>query len=388
MADRIFWWSILAACLIGHLGIHVAIYNRLNGFGIRRRVLKAIEYGFAFTTLLIPLAMAWVFRDALTDLVLGRPENLPIPAILMSYGMACLLCWIVFGLPWLAWRPILGLEWVKTQRDIEVVDIRNHVDHTLPLTNKCRFAEQMPLNQIFELSIEQIQLPVAGLPAKLDGYRLAQFSDVHLTGHIHRDFCKYVVERATEWQPNLMALSGDIIDSHHCVDWLTDIFSGARATDGCYFILGNHDTRIASPDETRAAMSSAGWIDVGQEPTTKRLADVESEIIGNESPWFPVANIPRQSSAFRLLLSHSPDQFPWARKHNVHLMLAGHTHGGQGRLPLVGPILSPSFHGSRWASGDFYKPPTTLHVSRGVCGTHLLRINCRPQLSLLTLRSA
>jgi predicted MPP superfamily phosphohydrolase len=68
-------------------------------------------------------------------------------------------------------------------------------------------------------------------------------------------------------------------------------------------------------------------------------------------------------------------------------MLAGHTHGGQGRLPLLGPLISPSFHGSRYASGDFFKPPTTMHVTRGLSGTHLLRINCRPELSLLTLRA-
>ena len=68
-------------------------------------------------------------------------------------------------------------------------------------------------------------------------------------------------------------------------------------------------------------------------------------------------------------------------------MLAGHTHGGQGRLPLAGPVLSPSFHGSRYASGDFYKAPTTMHVTRGIGGVHLMRINCRPELSLLTLRA-
>jgi hypothetical protein len=67
-------------------------------------------------------------------------------------------------------------------------------------------------------------------------------------------------------------------------------------------------------------------------------------------------------------------------------MLAGHTHGGQGRLPLVGPLLSPSLHGSRYASGDFFRPPTTMHVTRGLSGIHLMRINCRPELSLLTLR--
>ena len=87
------------------------------------------------------------------------------------------------------------------------------------------------------------------------------------------------------------------------------------------------------------------------------------------------------------MLSHSPDQIRWARNHNIQLMLAGHTHGGQGRLPLLGPILSPSLYGSRFASGQFYHDPTTMHVTRGLGGTRLLRLNCPPELSLLTLRS-
>ncbi len=388
MANQMIWWMILAACLVGHFGIHIAIYNRLNGLGIPRRILKTIEYAFALTTILIPILVAGVYSDVMMDLLQGRPAKMPIPNTLMYYGSVCLLSWIVFGLPWLAWRPIFGLEWVKTNRQIEIVDVNQSVDHPLALTTKCRIAARLPMNQFYELSIEKIDLPVHGLPSALDGYRIAQFSDIHLTGHIHGDFTKYVVQRATDWQPNLMALSGDIVDSAACIAWIDDIFSAAQATDGCYFILGNHDKRISHPDETRLAMAAAGWIDVGSQPVNTTLASVASQIVGNEQPWFPAATIDDEAADFRLMISHSCDQLGWARRHNVHLMLAGHTHGGQGRLPIVGPILSPSLHGSRWASGDFYKPPTTLHVSRGLSGTHLMRINCRPQLSLLSLRVA
>jgi predicted MPP superfamily phosphohydrolase len=388
MADRVYWWIIVSACVIGHFGIHIAIYNRLNGFGVRRRPLKQVEYVFAATAILLPIVITLVFTDVLLDLVQGRPNALPIPATLVFYGSACLFAWILLGLPWLAWRPLFGLEWVKTTREIEVVNVPSVTDNPLPLTPKCKVASRLPLNQMFDLSIETIHLPVVGLPADLSGYRIAHFSDVHLTGHVHADFTKYVIERSTAWRPDLMTLSGDIIDSQHCVNWIDDIFSPAKATDGCFFILGNHDKRIPDPNETRLAMASAGWIDVGKQPVNAKLSGVHSQIVGNEMPWFPVADIDTVPPDFRLLLSHSPDQYPWARKHNVHLMLAGHTHGGQGRLPLGGPVLSPSFHGSRWSSGDFYKPPTTLHVSRGLGGTHLLRINCRPQLSLLTLQQA
>ena len=134
-------------------------------------------------------------------------------------------------------------------------------------------------------------------------------------------------------------------------------------------------------------MDRAGWIDLGSQARRCELGGVPCQVIGNEYPWFERPTIESCDAEFRLLLSHSPDQFTWARRHGIELMLAGHTHGGQGRLPLAGPVLSPSLHGSRYASGDFYRAPTTMHVTRGIGGVHLLRINCRPELSVLTLRA-
>ena len=71
--------------------------------------------------------------------------------------------------------------------------------------------------------------------------------------------------------------------------------------------------------------------------------------------------------------------------HDVDLMLAGHLHGGQIRLPWIGPILSPSRQGVRYASGVFQSPPTTLHVSRGLSGELPIRLNCPPEVTELVL---
>ena len=68
-------------------------------------------------------------------------------------------------------------------------------------------------------------------------------------------------------------------------------------------------------------------------------------------------------------------------------MLAGHTHGGQVRLPWIGAIVAPSRHGVRYASGTFFEPPTVMHVSRGLSAEKPLRWNCAPELTKLTLRS-
>lgn len=382
------WWIIALAVLIGHFGLNVAIYNRLNALGLPRKTIKRLVKLFFAFTVLAPPAVLIVYFDVVIDVLHGRGLELPIPIMLSAYSWICLSAWLVLGIPWLMWRPLFGLEWIDAPRHVEIVDVEFAVDKPLALTRACQFESRLPLNQIFELSIEQIELPVAGLPQPLDGYRIAHLSDIHLTGDVRPEFTRYAVDRATHWQPDFMALTGDIIDKQSCIDWLPDIFSAADARDGCFYVLGNHDTRVVDSRQTREAMDRAGWTDLGSRALCKELATVPSLVIGNEHPWFqrPVLG-QHDEPSFRLLLSHSPDQLAWARQHNVTLMLAGHTHGGQGRLPLAGPILSPSLHGSRYASGDFFRSPTTMHVTRGLCGKHLLRINCRPQLSLLTLRS-
>jgi uncharacterized protein len=89
----------------------------------------------------------------------------------------------------------------------------------------------------------------------------------------------------------------------------------------------------------------------------------------------------------RLLLSHTPDEIEWARDAGVDLMLAGHNHGGQVVLPLIGPVYSPSRYGTRYAGGSFWREPTLLHISRGVSGRHPLRWNCRPEVIRIVLRA-
>jgi predicted MPP superfamily phosphohydrolase len=88
----------------------------------------------------------------------------------------------------------------------------------------------------------------------------------------------------------------------------------------------------------------------------------------------------------RLLLSHSPDQYAWARTYGFDLMLAGHNHGGQIVFPLLGPMAVPSRYGVKYACGVFYEAPTLLHVSRGISSELPLRLRCPPELALLELR--
>jgi len=91
--------------------------------------------------------------------------------------------------------------------------------------------------------------------------------------------------------------------------------------------------------------------------------------------------------AFRLLLSHTPDNAYWADRSGFDLMLAGHNHGGQVRLPLIGPVFMPSRYGRKFDAGAFQIGRMLLHVSRGVSGKHPYRFGCTPEITKIVLRS-
>jgi predicted MPP superfamily phosphohydrolase len=118
-------------------------------------------------------------------------------------------------------------------------------------------------------------------------------------------------------------------------------------------------------------------------------------LAGNELPWHKappaeseLTGSPAADNVLSILLSHSPDQYFWAQREGYKLMLAGHVHGGQIRPPLVGPLLSPSRYGVRYAGGIFYQRPTLLHVTRGISGMIPLRFNCPPEVAKLVLQHA
>src|SRR5262245_45039725 len=113
-------------------------------------------------------------------------------------------------------------------------------------------------------------------------------------------------------------------------------------------------------------------------------------VIGHEGPWFPpspdLTGCPKD--AFRLCLSHTPDNLPWARRHGIDLVLAGHVHGGQIRFPLIGATFVPSRYSRRYDCGMFFESPTVMHVSRGLAGQHPVRLLCRPEVTRIVLKKS
>ncbi|HEY4259682.1 MAG TPA: metallophosphoesterase [Schlesneria sp.] len=251
----------------------------------------------------------------------------------------------------------------------------------------------LPLNQQFAIEVSTKTYRLPRLPAAWDGLSIVHLSDLHFYCGVAKDYFKQVCEQAALLHPDIYIFSGDLIDDPRRLDWLPETLGQLRAPLGQYYVLGNHDWYL-NPAATRSAMASLGWVDLipefklinsSTEPSAAPLL-----FCGDETPWMgthaDLANAP--PGAFRVLVSHTPDNIEWARKNQIDLMLSGHTHGGQVRLPLLGPVYSPSRYGCRYASGVFWRDPTLLCVSRGISGKEPLRYNCPPEVTKLILRSA
>jgi predicted MPP superfamily phosphohydrolase len=258
-----------------------------------------------------------------------------------------------------------------------------------------RFLTRLPGNECFLLEVTEKPLPLPRLSPQLDGLTISHLSDIHFAGAIDKKFFVEIMEMTNKLDSDLILITGDLVDKPDCIDWVADTFGRLRARHGVYFIFGNHDVRLKKQiSRLRSEMVNAGLTYVGGRWVQCRLHETSIILGGNELPWIRPATDMRSCPprceaphALRILLSHSPDQYGWARRHDFDLMLAGHNHGGQIRLPVVGPLFSPSRYGVRYACGTFYEPPTVMHVSRGVSALDPLRFNCTPELARLVLRS-
>jgi predicted MPP superfamily phosphohydrolase len=191
-------------------------------------------------------------------------------------------------------------------------------------------------------------------------------------------------------------VTGDIVDSAEHHSWIIPLLGRLEWKIAAFAILGNHDSwrdeKVIRRRLTRLGMTVLA--------NTWQQLDVRSRpmiVIGHEGPWFmPIPDLgacPPSLSAspgrgvFRLCLSHTPDNIAWAKQQHIDLVLAGHVHGGQIRVPLLGSLFVPSRYSRYYDCGSFHEPPTLMHVSRGLAGQHPLRFNCRPEVTCIVLRT-
>ncbi len=234
-------------------------------------------------------------------------------------------------------------------------------------------------------------IPVAGLPREWEGVTIAHITDPHVGRLSAVIRLREIVDMANAVQPDIVALTGDLVNRRETLTAeLTRVLSALRPRAGSVAVLGNHDYRAGS-DHVTACMESAGIRVLKNQHVVFRRGGRTLCFAGTDDPMFGRPDAAAALSGVaedtvRILLCHNPDYAEYLPKTaRVDLMLCGHTHGGQVKIPLFGPPILPIEH-TQYAEGLVSGPACPVFVSRGLgMVTIPLRFNCPPELPVITL---
>ena len=235
------------------------------------------------------------------------------------------------------------------------------------------------------------------LPEEFDGFTIAQVSDLH-NSHLSEQ----VLEILWAESPDLIAVTGDVVDSNHTdLDAVKEFFLEAVQIAPCYFITGNHEAWITA--EAYAQLEECGMEFLHDEKLMLERNGAEIALLGVDDPAFlsdaPTAGnvtslvTPKElqtlagDARFTLLLSHRPELFANYAEAGMDVVLSGHAHGGQFRLPFIGGIAAPD-QGifPKYDAGVYTSGQTAMIVSRGIGNSMIpIRFNNRPEVVMITL---
>ncbi len=238
-----------------------------------------------------------------------------------------------------------------------------------------------------QLQVARTNLPVAGLPPPLAGFRIGFMTDVHCSRWGTAEYVRLAADRLMDEHPDLIVLGGDYVTwgDRHFVQPSAEALATLSAPQGVFGILGNHDDDRYMP----AALSAHG-IEMLKDVRTRLTIRGETVDLVGIRFWTrkaaDIASVMKGAAGTVVLLAHDPRRLTEAAALNVPLVLSGHTHGGQVVLPVAGAIAAQKFP---VVAGIGRRAHTTMFVSRGIGTVYVpVRINCPPEVAVLTLQPA
>jgi len=254
------------------------------------------------------------------------------------------------------------------------------------------------------LQIRHIEVHLSHLPSQLEGLRVAHLSDFHCRRQrsIQRRM-RRAVRETRHHQPDLVLITGDLAHGSENMEYVGPLVTDLDAQYGVYAVLGNHDWDCTLSDylygTPEPAVSWERWQQSLAQTNIRILENTHCTLsindqvvvvagVGDPScgrDGLPATIEGTESADLRILLSHSPDVIDLPQAGWADLILAGHTHGGQCRLPGLGSIWAPVWRFRKRAAGLIRFDDTWCHVSRGVGAGVEARFLCPPEVVIMTL---
>ena len=236
------------------------------------------------------------------------------------------------------------------------------------------------------------------------GLKIAHISDFHNAKLKNSNAC--LIDIIRDAKPDIIAITGDLVDSRHTdVDVSIDLVRELVKIAPCYYVPGNHESRIENEYNTlKQALTDFGVTILCDSKTTLEKNGQTFTVIGIEDPMFVIEKdsvestcevirgklepLSKENEGYTILLSHRPEAFEEYVSAGVDLALTGHAHGGQMQIPFVGGLIAPNqgFF-PKYSEGVHQKDKTSMVISRGI-GNSLcpLRVNNRPEVILIELK--
>ena len=241
------------------------------------------------------------------------------------------------------------------------------------------------------------------LPDAFEGYRIAHVSDLH-NAEMGKDNEK-LLAMLRNAAPDIIAISGDLVDSRNTdIDIALRFAQEAVKIAPCYYVTGNHEARISAYDQLKTGLEEAGVFVLENARVEIRRGGEAITVLGVEDPSFQtdyllgaadavisasLAKLKTECDGFTVLLSHRPELFDTYVTAGMDLVLSGHAHGGQFRLPIIGGLVAPN-QGMfpKYDAGLYTARNTNMIVSRGIGNSIVpFRFNNRPEIILIQLQS-
>ena len=252
------------------------------------------------------------------------------------------------------------------------------------------------------LEINEFEVESERIPGSLDGFRIAQISDLH-NAEFGEGNAK-LLELLVRSEPDIIVITGDIIDSRHTdVGIALDFARQAVKIAPVYYVPGNHESRVVEYEPLKMGLMEAR-VEVMENRKVRITREGEHiTILGIKDPAFrdehfiedersiarrAIEELQEESDGYTVLLSHRPELFDLYVGSGMDLVFTGHAHGGQFRLPFIGGIIAPhqGFF-PEYDGGQFTEGYTTMMVSRGVGNSIIpVRFNNRPEIVLVSLK--
>jgi predicted MPP superfamily phosphohydrolase len=238
------------------------------------------------------------------------------------------------------------------------------------------------------------QVPIPALPDALDGFRIALLTDFHASAHTPIARVRRACRLAMAARPDLIALTGDFVSDDTGAllpDTIAALEEELEAPLGVWAVPGNHDHAAGIERYDRAVRRhprvrdlTGRAVRLDYRGATVRVAGSDTDHAGDPHPAAALHDA--APADFTLLLTHNPDLAEDAAGvlGSVDLVVSGHTHGGQIRLPGVGALVNSAEYDDIYEAGLVRRPWAWVYVSRGIGTVRLpVRFLCRPEVSIL-----